>query len=257
MGTGGGTLWDKAIYRSTLQRWALFARRARTARLAVLRDQRTRARLLRTHLDQLIHTADERLALPQTGATGFPKSPDTDWAWRPALWRGPLTTPGVSSVRNKSKLGDEVTVFHDCSAAEITLRQLRNRRPEDLAPYGLCLDVFRFAGSFLSAVIDLPETAVHGLKRRHIFRVESNIDMENPTEVFVRLNVRHGPNTEQVVRTLPVTGNTASVEFDLAYCKLNEQRVEKAWVDFIFDAPEMNQITLRDLTVSRRLRAQV
>ena len=257
MGKGGDTFWDTAIYRRALQRWALSASEARTEKLSVLRKQRTRARLLRAHLDKLIHTADERLALPVVGSNSFPKPHNADWAWRPELWRGPLATPGISSVQNKSMLGDEVTLFHDCGRSEITLRQIRNARQEALAPYGLRIDVFRFDGSFLSAVIDLPDEAVTGLKRTHILRVSSIIEMEKHIEIFVRLNVRHGPNTEQVVRELHMNDKDVEVEFDLAYSNLNEKRIEKVWIDFIFEGPEMNQVTLRDLTFSRRQRAQV
>ncbi|MBW4706629.1 hypothetical protein KX928_02405 [Roseobacter sp. YSTF-M11] len=257
MGKGGDTLWDAAMYRRALQRWALSAREAGTAKLSVLRKQRTRARLLRAHLDRLIHTADERLALPIIGSSSFPKPHNADWAWRPELWRGPLATPGISSVQNKSMLGDEVTLFHDCGRSELTLRQVRNTRQEDLAPYGLRVDVFRFDGSFLSLVVDLPEDAVKGLKRTHILRVSSIVEMEKPIEIFVRLNVRHGPNTEQIVRELSVTDKEVSIEFDLAYSNLNEKRIEKVWIDFIFEGPEMNMVTLRDLTFSRRARAQL
>lgn len=257
MGKSGDTIWDTAIYRRALQRWALSAREARTAKLSTLRKQSTRARLLRAHLDRLIHTADERLALPVVGSTSFPKPHNADWAWRPELWRGPLPTPGISSVQSKSKLGDEVAVFHDCSRSEITLRQVRSTRPEDLAAYGLRMDVFRFDGSFLSAVVDLPQPAIDGLKRSHVLRISSLIEMEKPIEVFVRLNVRHGPNVEQVVRELDTRHKEVEVEFDLAYSNINEKRVEKIWIDFIFEGPEMNQIILRDLTFSRRQRAQV
>jgi hypothetical protein len=31
--------------------------------------------------------------------------------------------------------------------------------------------------------------------------------------------------------------------------------VEKAWIDLIFEGPEMNEIILRDMTFSRRPRA--
>ena len=43
------------------------------------------------------------------------------------------------------------------SMHELTLRQIRNTRESDVAPFGLRMDVFRFDGSFLSLVIDLPE----------------------------------------------------------------------------------------------------
>ena len=45
------------------------------------------------------------------------------------------------------------------------------------------------------------------------------------------------------------------VEFDLAYSGLDENRVERAWLDLIFEAPEMNQVMLRDLNMARYRRA--
>jgi len=71
------------------------------------------------------------------------------------------------------------------------------------------------------------------------------------------LNIKHGPNVEQVVRELPLNEGEVKVEFDLAYTKMNEKRVERIWVDLIFEGPEMNQVTLRDVTFSRRPRAEL
>ena len=47
------------------------------------------------------------------------------------------------------------------------------------------------------------------------------------------------------------------IEFDLAYSNLNEKRIERAWIDLIIEGPNMNQIVLRDLTFSRRPRAEL
>ncbi|WP_390911508.1 DUF6478 family protein [Pseudosulfitobacter sp. SM2401] len=246
---------DKLSHRRAMRRWARAARNAAKANLASLRQNRSAARLLRTHLDRLIHRADERLALPVIGSTSFPRPHNADWAWRPELWRGPLPTPGMSSVQTKSMLGEEVTLFHDCNLSELTLRQLRNLREADLAPYGLRMDVFKFDGSFLSLVIDLPTDATNALKRTHLLRMNCIVEMEKPLEIFARLNIRHGPNTEQIVRELPLHEEDIMVEFDLAYSNLNEKRVERAWIDLIFEGPEMNQVILRDLTFSRRPRA--
>lgn len=257
MANFSGGFLEGRLYARAVQRWARAARRAASADLATLRRQRTRARLLRAQLDQLIYTADERLALPVVGATGFPKPHNADWAWRPELWRGPLAGPGIAAVETKSMLGNEATLFHDCSRSELSLRQLRNTREADLAPYGLQMDVFKFDGSFLSLVIDLPHDAVAGLKRRHLIRMDTIVQMEHPLEMFARLNIRHGPNTEQIVRELPAGEEQVSIEFDLAYTKLNEKRIERAWVDLIFEGPNMNQVVLRDLTFSRRPRAQI
>ena len=257
MGKIGDTLWDATMYRRLLSRWAMSARDARTAKLSVLRRQSTRARQLRAHLDELIHVADERLSLPVIGSNSFSKPHNADWAWRPEIWRGPLPVRGISSITSKSKLGDEITLFHDCARSELTLRQLRNQREQDLAPYGLRLDVFNFDGSFLSLVIDLPDAGVTGLKRTHLLRMDAIVEMEKPLEIFGRLNIRHGPNTEQIVRELPLSEKNIRVEFDLAYSNLNEKRVERAWIDLIFEGPQMNQVILRDLTFSRRPRAHL
>ena len=246
---------EKMAQKHAMRRWARAARNAADTKLAELRAQRSSARVLRGHLDRLIHRADERLAMPALGSTSFPRPHNSDWAWRPELWRGPLPNPGMSTVQTKARVGEEVTVFHDCTFSELTLRQLRNLREEDLAPYGLRLDVFKFDGSFLSLVIDLPHDAVQGMRKTHLLGMNTIVEMEKPLEIFSRLNIRHGPNTEQIVRELPLNQKDTTVEFDLAYSKLNEKRVERAWVDLIFEGPEMNQITLRDLTFTRRPRA--
>jgi hypothetical protein len=253
----GDTLFDKAFFGRTIARWARNARLARSADLVPLRRQRMRARQLKTHLDQLIHVADERLALPLEGSTSFPKPHNADWAWRPELWRGPLPKPGLSAVQTRAMLGGEITLFHDCELSELTLRQLRNLREQDIAPYGLRMDVFRFDGSFLSLVVDLPDDGVNGLKRTHLIRMDMIVELEKPIEIFARLNIKNGPNTEQIVREIDLTDDHTMVEFDLAYSHLNERRVEGAWIDLIFEGPEMNQVTLRDLTFSRRPRAQI
>ncbi len=245
------------LYQRGLARyWARSARKAETTDLANLRGQRIRARRLRQHLDTVISVAESRLALPMIGSNAFPKPHGTQWAWRPELWREPIPAKGRAAVQNKEMLGNEATLFHDCRISELTLRQLRNVHEKDLAPFGLRMDVFRFDGSFLSLVIDLPQEAVDGLKRHHVIRMDTSVEMEKPLEIFARLNIRHGPNTEQIVRELPLNAEDIRVEFDLAYSSLNEKRVEKAWIDLIFEGPEMNQVVLRDLTFSRRPRAE-
>ncbi len=252
-----GRRLDQLLGRSALRRWRRAAREAAQTPLATLRHRRNEARRLRAHLDQLIHTADGRLALPEIGSSVFPRPQGTDWSWRPELWRGPLPVPGVSSVPSKTSLGGEVTIFHDCSISELTLRQLRNTHKEDMAPFGMRMDVFKFDGSFLSLVIDLPAEAVAGITKQHLIRMDCIVETEKPLEIFARLNIKHGPNTEQWVRALPPGEKAVTVEYDLAYSRLNEKRIEKAWIDLIFEAPDMNQMILRDLTFARFLRANI
>ena len=134
---------------------------------------------------------------------------------------------------------------------------MRNNREQDLAPYGLRMDVFRFDGSFLSLVIDIPTSACDGLQRRHIVRLGMTMNVEKPIEVFARLNIKHGPNTEQLVLEIPSGSPEVNLEFDLGYSDLNEKRIERMWLDLIFEGPEMNQVTIRDLTLCRYPRTEI
>jgi hypothetical protein len=245
------------LNRLAAARWRRAAKAAPVSRLRDLRRRQAEARDLRQHLDTLLHVADERLALPMVGNTAFPRPHGTDWAWRPEMWRGALPERGRAAVAQREEIGGEVTVFHDCTISELTVRQVRNSRETDLAPYGMRLDVFRFDGSFLSVVLDLPPEAAQGLRKRHLVRLDTIVETEYPIELFARLNVRHGPNTEQLVREIPLAEAEVMVEFDLAYSRLNERRVERMWIDLIFEGPEMNQITIRDLTFCRYPRADI
>lgn len=248
---------DIFAHRMSLRRWARAASRAARVDLESLRKDRARARQLSERLDTLLRVADSRLALPRIGSDSFPLPPGTDWSWRPLLWRMPLHRKGDAGVETRSKLGEEITLFHDCKVSELTIRQLRNVRESDLAPFGLRMDVFRFDGSFLSLVLDFPPEACTGLTRKHLIRLDPLIEVEKPLEIFARLNIQHGPNTEQIVRELPFGEDSLAVEFDLSYSKLNEKRIEKLWIDLIFEGPEMNQVTIRDLTFSRHPRAEL
>lgn len=252
-----GSLLDRMLQGRMLRRWREVADAAEGLDLESLRTLRGRARALDRQLSRIIHVADGRLALPTIGSTAMRKPPSADWAWRPEAWRGRIAQPGIAAVESKTPFGEGATIFHDCRISELTVRQLRNTREADLAPFGLRLDVFRFDGSFLSLVLDLPADASAGLKRRHIIRLDTIVETEKPLEIFARLNVKHGPNVEQIVRELPLAESEVMVEFDLGYTKMNEKRFERMWVDLIFEGPEMNQITLRDVTFCRRLRAEL
>jgi hypothetical protein len=250
-------LIDRLLHRRMVRRWGELADAAPAMEIDALRPVLNRAWALRRRLDRVIHVAEHRLALPVIGSNAIRRPLGTDWAWRPALWMGPIPVPGMASVPGRAPIAEGATVFHDCRRSELTVRQIRNTREADLAPFGLRMDVFRFDGSFLSLVLDLPEAGVRGLQLRHLIRLDVAVEMEKPLEIFARLNIRHGPNVEQVVRELPLRDEEVMVEFDLAYTKVNTKRVEKVWVDLIFEGPEMNQIILRDVTLCRRPRAEI
>ena len=91
--------------------------------------------------------------------------------------------------------------------------------------------------------------AVSGLRLRTVSRLTDRLLGPGVMETVLGL-----VNAEPDV---PLTGEEVYVDFDLAYTRVNEKRIEKLWIDLIFEGPQMNQVTLRDLTVSRRPRAEL
>jgi len=248
---------DRYIHRRVVKRWRRALQVVSDAPAPQLRQQRDDARRLRTQLDMLIHEADGRLTRPLIGSEQFPKPLGTDWCFRPGLWRYPLSRPGVASAPRKAAMDRQVTLFHDCPLSEIGMRQTRNTNDKDLAAFGLAVEIFGFAGSFLSLSVELPPEAALDLTLQHLMRMDSLIEPEQPLDMFARLNIQHGPNVEQVLRKLDMATDTHSVDFDLAHLPLNERRIEKIWLDLIFENPRMNRIMLRDLTFCRHHRADL
>lgn len=248
---------DRVVFRRSLVAWDRAGAAVDQMDLAALRSLRGRAWQVRRSIDRVINVADGRLALPVIGGNAVPAPLGTDWAYRPDLFRTPISPPGAATVPARTGFGTEASVHHDCTCPELTFRQIRNTRAEDVAPFAARLEVFHFDGSFLSLVIDLPPEACTGLRRNHVIRLDPIVETECPLDIYARLNVKHGPNVEQVVRKLPLGEAEIAVEFDLAYTDLNEKRVEKAWIDLIFEGPGMNRIILRDLTLTRRPRAEL
>jgi hypothetical protein len=255
MKVDGLRLIDRLLIRRTIRLWRGAAEHVDAAAPRVLRQMKSQARLLQREVERFLNAADARLAGEGRGAAAIPRPDMADWAWRPEAWCAPLRPSGHAAIASGTAIGRDLKLFHDCGDSEIALRQIRNRDEPGCAPRGLRLDVFRFAGSYLSLVIDLPESGLRALGARHILRMDADIDAERPLEIFARLNIRHGPNTEQIVRELPHGQSEVKVEFDLAHAHINERRLDRAWVDLIFEGAEMNEITLRDVTFSRRPRA--
>ncbi|MFQ6553635.1 DUF6478 family protein [Aestuariibius insulae] len=250
-------LAEAAWHGRVLDRWRRISERAASSSLIKLRKRSDRARELREALDRTIQVADDRLALPRIGSTVMRTEPGTDWNWRPELWRILFRERGAAQIPRRQEIGPELTLFHDCDRSEIAVRQIRNSGEDDLAPYGLRMEILGFDGSFLSIVIELPPEAVEGLGKRHLIRLEAAVETERPLSVYARFNVQHGPNSDQLTEGLPVERDGAVVEFDLGYSEINEKRVDRAWLDVIFEQPALNQIVLRDLTLSRYPRAEL
>lgn len=242
------------LEKGALRRWDRAARAADTLDPIRLKSLHNHARKLSRRVDAVLHKTEARLS---TRSAAIRRPMHSDWAWRPQLWSGPVKPAGIASTESRTKFGNESNIFHDCALSELSIRQVRNTSAADIAPFGVRMDVFRFDGSFLSLVINLPDEALNGLTKRHILRLDIRVETEKPLEIFGRVNVRHGPNVEQLVREFEGSTGDFTIEFDMASTRLNETRIERGWLDLIFEGPEMNEIILRDVTLSRRPRAEI
>lgn len=228
--------------------------------LAEVKALGKRLRPRRRLLDQVISSVDRRLLVP-LGGDPVARHPSTDWVWRPDVHLAPLRRKSMTGLTSGTSVTDKIKIFHDCRESDVSLRQTRNAKAQDYVPFGLSLEIYDFDGSFLSLAIDLPESVLQSLGTSHILQLDLALDSERQAELIARLNVKHGPNTAQMLREIPLSPegapNGATVEFDLAYAKIDERRIEKLWVDLIFGSVDMNRISLRDISVSRRLRSQL
>ncbi|MCK0168668.1 DUF6478 family protein [Jannaschia sp. S6380] len=246
--------------RRALRAWQRAAAAGETADAETLARLAPLAREVAQRARQVAKAADRRLLGPRIGAEVMDRPAQCDWAWRPAPWARALSQATFAGAGGGTELAEGVTLFHDCPLAEITLRQDRVRDAAAAAPFALTLDALGFEGSFLSLVVNLPTGGVAGLGSGQLIGVAARLKMERPAEMFVRLNVRHGPNTEQLVSELRPhgpTGGPAKAEFDLGFVEINPARLEGAWIDIIFEKPEMNLVRIEDLTLTRRPRADI
>lgn len=162
-----------------------------------------------------------------------------------AVWRG--LERGIDT---------SIAVHHNDNDPELIVRQFKNMGVDDLAPFDLFVETYEFKGSFLLLAIDLPSEAATGLTKNHIFEVEGKLSLDHPMPVFMRLNVKHGSNVEELLQEIPLDANRLYLEFDLGYCDLHEARVENVWLDLIFDDPSMNRAKISGLVFYRRPRAK-
>lgn len=193
-----------------------------------------------------------RVALDTTAAP-----PGTDLRWRPDFLSQPISPAEMIDPESGQGLGQDAALWHDGSAGGLRLSQLAGRAA--LAPYGLGFELAAFNGSYLSLSVDLPPEALANLLQAHILRLETALRLQAPLRVYARLNIRHGPNTDEILRDLPVLTPDPSglqvVEFDLAVTDINVRRLEKIWLDLIFEHPATNVMALEEMILSRHLRA--
>ncbi|MEM8848551.1 MAG: DUF6478 family protein [Pseudomonadota bacterium] len=239
--------------------WQRAAEAGETVDIGALAKLAPLARDLARHAGEVARVSEMRLS-GASAAQRIDRPPQCDWAWRPAPWAAALPPSTRAGVRGGDTLTEGVTLFHDCPLAEITLRQVQASDPGAPAPYVLEMDALGFAGSFLSLAMDLPKDGAKTLQRSHIVGLSTTVWMEREAEIFARLNIRQGPNTEQLVSELKPgerPDSPVTAEFDLGFHDIKPAKLDHAWIDLIFDKPQMNLVRIADLTLTRRPRADI
>ncbi len=260
MALGNGYLARKMKERFQA-RWEAATQGAASAPISELRRDSSTARRLRRTLDGFLNAVQPRLLATHAEPVVINPPLGAEAIWRPELWRAPVTPGGVVATENATALGGDVSLYHDCPLRELILRQVPVLNGDAHAPYAVRVEVMGFEGSFLSLAVQLPPMLIQGLRRDHVVRVSVGLQTERPIQLYARLNVRHGPNVEQLLRALPRVdpgreGETLA-EFDLHDSEINEKRIESGWLDLIFERPQMNAVTLNDIVVLRYPRADL
>ena len=210
-----------------------------------------RARQLRRAADGLIRRAEAEIR----GSAGVAPLPDlparTEWASRSQLWSegGNAACPLPSGFQ----LGTGVSVYHDGEPDRACLRTIAS--PGGPARYGVVMETTDFSGEYLSVSLALPEAVKYQMTAQSLIRTAFVMTCERPIRTFARLKLRHGPNTEEQVRTLDQQSGRMAAEFDLFYMDILPDTVTDLWVDVIFEAPRLARIEIADVVFMRRRRA--
>ena len=257
MGTERPGFFDRIGRAYPQKRWARAQQAPTSLPTHELATIHREMRAERERLDALSARVQTELIARGTGDDGIDRPDQCDWAERALPWRQKLSPSGHVDIGSPYPVGGGVTLFHDATQSDLSLRQVPAPARIAGAAFGLVLEVYQFDGSFVSLVQDLPDTALSGLTLNHFIAVHLRVAREQPIEIYARLNVQHGPNHEQIVRQFDFRDERGLAEFDLAYTKINEKRLEKAWLDLILEGPEMNRIAIWDMVLLRAPRADM
>lgn len=253
--------FERMIRDRALARWRRYDRQVQTMPGSQLRRLYREAQDLRSVLDGLMAHARPRV-LGKTAPVSMADRPlGADVVWRPPLWSAPVSPSSVVAGEAATHLGEVTTLHHDCPLRETMLRQVPDLSGAAPAPFGVAIEVLGFSGSFLSLAINLPDEIIAGLTRDHILRLDLAVEQERDARIFARLNIRHGPNVDDLLREIPQgqAGRMGlhQVEFDLHQSEINEKRLEGGWLDLIIERPQMNAVLLGDVVLTRYPRADM
>ncbi|RED14066.1 DUF6478 family protein [Pontivivens insulae] len=215
-----------------------------------LRRWRRQAETVGRLVRNVEQAAARRIDASGQDGVGLQAPADASFSFRPAVLSFPQTPTGHVFPMTGTELSAGVALHHDISPAEIIVRQDRGTDGQ----YPLIIEVWRGTGSFVSLSLALPEAEAHSVTRDDLIRLSYQLEMEQSCEVFARLNLAHGPNTEQVVRAVELRPGHDWLEFDVHFTQFDPTRTREIWIDLIFNTLPLNRIVVHDLIISRRAR---
>jgi hypothetical protein len=246
----------RAISTASFKFWRRRLQRAAREKTAKLRQQRREALTLQTQLADVLERINDELHHRLGDSKTYWHGSTMLWSWRPELWTMRCPSRSGPVMQSGARLTSNTKVFFDGGDRAVIFKQLRNDISQGFAPYGVALELFQFDGSFLSLAIDLPDSLCGTFAKDKLIDLSGAIFAERATGFTVRLNIKHGPNTEQLIQAHDINWSNIGVEFDIEHLKINVNRVEKIWFDLVFETPNFNRISHTDLVFSKRPRGE-
>lgn len=181
--------------------------------------------------------------------TGFVLPPKTQWGYTPRLWDS--SAHEISgNILTGTELAENVTLHHDGIGSNFTIRP-------PATGVGLDFGFEDFNGSFMSIAFGFPETAAKSIGRHDLLRISMTSSADENFQAYARLNLRHGPNNEQIIRMIDIGKGEGFAEFDIFYTEFEPNRASDAWIDLIINEPTGRKFSLSEVIILRRVRASL
>jgi len=175
----------------------------------------------------------------------------TEWGYTASLL-DPAGSDDISGeILTGTELSKDVALYHDGDRPVIGLRRAPDNRN------GILLELPDFPATYLSLALGVPEGGVRGLGRNSLLRLALTSRTQKPFQAYARLNLKYGPNTEQIVREIDIGTGDSFAEFDIFYTGFEPSRTSGAWIDLIFNAPSGLSVQIFDVVILRRVRASL
>ncbi len=180
---------------------------------------------------------------------GFVLPPKTQWGYTPPLWDSSAHEI-FGNILTGTELAKHVTLHHDGVGSNFAIRP-----PAE--GIGLDFEFEQFSGSFMSIAFGFPEKAAKSIGRHDLLRISVISSADKSFQAYARLNLRHGPNNEQIIRMIDIGDGESFAEFDIFYTEFEPNRASDAWIDLIINNPANCKFSLSDVVILRRVRASL